>query len=348
MSTKVEIGSSSEPIVVLAPDDLEIITVPIQGPPGPPGGAQGPPGPEGPMGPAGGPAGPMGPQGYPGPPGPQGATGFTGPPGVQGEQGPIGPQGVQGEPGDDGADGLGLPGYQTPLASTSGGAIGIATAYYALQDHQHPTETVSVPVPATAISGGDISGGAVGSSLKYAREDHQHPEAGFGRREIFLQAKDFSTTAEASIAPLTVVDHATSAQVPVRSCAPGTIEFMYASIALPKSWDKGGIAMQVYWSHPATTVNFGVMWQAEIGCFGNDDPIANAFALIAVLDTGGVTSRLYVTDEASATPAGPPLTADFMRVVVYRNATHASDTLAVDARFIGVKIFYNVNASNDN
>ena len=61
------------PIVVLSPDDLEVISVPEQGPPGPIGpGGTGPAGPIGPVGPTG-PTGPTGPQG---PPGDSGSTEF--------------------------------------------------------------------------------------------------------------------------------------------------------------------------------------------------------------------------------------------------------------------------------
>ena len=147
MTSKVEIvgapavttGASQDPIVVLSPDELEVIVVPEQGPPGPPGGAQGPPGPEGPIGPPGGPIGPMGPQGYPGPQGPQGPIGPTGPPGVQGLPGEMGPQGEQGEPGNDGVDGVGTPGTNTPLADSGAGVVGVSSAF-SRQDHQHPAQ----------------------------------------------------------------------------------------------------------------------------------------------------------------------------------------------------------------
>ena len=126
-----DIGISDPPVVVAAPPDIAIISVPEQGPPGPPGqGLQGPPGPQGapgPVGPQGTPgvAGPVGPTGptstTPGPMGPQGAPGAkgdkgdTGAQGPQGIQGPVGPQGAQGVKGDTGATGA---------ASTVPGPVG--------------------------------------------------------------------------------------------------------------------------------------------------------------------------------------------------------------------------------
>ena len=171
MSSKVEIGSSAEPIVVLSPDDVETIAVPVQGPPGPPGGAQGPPGPEGPMGPAGGPPGPQGPQGYPGPIGPQGPLGPTGPSGPMGLPGETGPEGPQGPAGEDGADGIGSPGTQVPLQAAGSGSVGVATAY-SREDHVHSSETGG---PSTSLPLANNSSGAIGVSDRYSREDHRHP-----------------------------------------------------------------------------------------------------------------------------------------------------------------------------
>jgi hypothetical protein len=106
MTTKVEVISGTNtafadgqtPIVVLADQDVETISVGEVGPPGPPG-------PQGPMGGAG-PQGIPGTQGPVGPQGPQGAAstvpGPQGPKGDQGIQGPVGPTGPVPEAPTDG------------------------------------------------------------------------------------------------------------------------------------------------------------------------------------------------------------------------------------------------------
>ncbi len=38
-----------------------------------------------------------------------------------------------------------------------------------------------------------------------------------------------------------------------------TQEFAQVDIPLPKSWNNGTITFVPYWSHPATTTNFGVV-----------------------------------------------------------------------------------------
>ena len=295
------------------------------------------------MGPAGGPVGPQGPQGYPGPQGPQGPIGPTGPSGPMGLQGVQGEQGEQGEPGEDGADGIGAPGTNPPLADIVGAAVVGTSFAFSREDHRHPT-TIE---PASAVPLAPTASGALGASVKFAREDHRHPDNALGRRELFIPAQLFASTAEGSIAPFSILEFATSAHTPCRQFDPTVTEYVYAIRAIPKSWDRGNITCQVYWSHPGTATPT-VVWGAEIGCFGNDDAILNTFVLYTMIDTGGTQNDLYITAESNADiPGGSPATGDMMRIVCFRNAVHASDTLPVDAYFFGLKIFYNVNAAND-
>jgi hypothetical protein len=126
------------------------------GPPGPTG-PQGPQGPAGPVGPAGptgitgatGATGSQGPIGNTGPQGPIGNTGPAGPTGATGSQGPIGntgPQGPQGVPG------TGQPSTTLPLMDGVA-AIGTVTAYYALADHIHPSDTTKAPINNPVFTG---------------------------------------------------------------------------------------------------------------------------------------------------------------------------------------------------
>jgi hypothetical protein len=119
-----QIGVGGAAVVVLAPDDIEVIMVPEQGPPGPPGqGLPGQPGPQGAVGPPG-PLGPAGPQGGPGIQGPQGIKGDTGTQGAQGPAGPTGPAstvpGPAGPTGPTGPTGPAstVPGPQGPQGDT--------------------------------------------------------------------------------------------------------------------------------------------------------------------------------------------------------------------------------------
>jgi hypothetical protein len=131
---------------------------------------------------------------------------------------------------------------------------------------------------------------------------------------------------------------------------PTTQQYAQFNIMMPKSWDRGTITAQFYWSHPATTTNFGVVWNLAGVAVSDDDTIAVAFGTAQqIADTGGTTNDLYVT---AATPAititGSPAVADLVFFQVSRVVADGSDTMAVNARLAGVAIFCNISAENDN
>jgi hypothetical protein len=85
-----------------------------------------------------GPVGPQGPQGIPGAQGPQGIPGAQGPQGNTGVQGPQGNPGAQGPQGPQGVPGATInPATATPLIESGTGAVG-ASVKYAREDHVHP------------------------------------------------------------------------------------------------------------------------------------------------------------------------------------------------------------------
>lgn len=128
-----------------------------------------------------------------------------------------------------------------------------------------------------------------------------------------------------------------------------TQEAAQFQIAMPKKWNKGTVSAQFYWSHAATTTNFGVVWGVQCGAYSDDDAYDAALGTAQTMtDTGGTTDDTYVTSETSAvTIAGTPANDDLIVCQVYRKAADASDTLAVDARLRGVKFYYTTDAQTD-
>jgi hypothetical protein len=129
-----------------------------------------------------------------------------------------------------------------------------------------------------------------------------------------------------------------------------TQEFAQFGIQMPRGWDEGTLIFQFIWYHPATTVNFGVVWQVQAVAFANDDALDGlAFpTAVTIADTGGTTNDLYISDETAAvTVAGTPTPEEFVQFQIARAPANASDTMAVDARLIGVKIHYTINAAKD-
>ena len=126
-------------------------------------------------------------------------------------------------------------------------------------------------------------------------------------------------------------------------------EKAYFWMATPKSYDAGTVTMRFIWTHPSTTTNFDVIWEAEILSLSNDDAMDTAVGTaVTVTDTGGTTEDFYISAETSAiTAANTPAAQDWLYVQVSRKAADGSDTLAVDAHLIGVELIYNTDALKD-
>lgn len=130
---------------------------------------------------------------------------------------------------------------------------------------------------------------------------------------------------------------------------PTTQEFAQFQIAMPKSWDEGTVTFEAIWYHPSTTVNFGVVWSIAGLALSDGNALDTAFGTaVQVTDTGGTTNTVYDSPESAAVTIGNvPAEHDYVVFQVARVPADAADTLAVDARLLGVRLFYNVNAGND-
>lgn len=128
-----------------------------------------------------------------------------------------------------------------------------------------------------------------------------------------------------------------------------TAEYVQFNVQMPKSWDEGTVLLQFVWTHPATTTNFGVNWNAQAYAFSDGDNISAAFGTAQnVNDTGGNTSYCYISANTPAvTIGGTPAASDWVIFQVYRNPAAAGDTMAVDAYLLGVRVLYTADASND-
>lgn len=128
-----------------------------------------------------------------------------------------------------------------------------------------------------------------------------------------------------------------------------TQEFGEFNILMPKSWNEGTITAQFVWSHATTATNFGVVWALQATGFADGDALDTAWGTEQVVaDTGGTANTVYISaDSPGITVGGTPGPQEWVAFRVKRNVADASDTLAVDARLHGIKIFYTVDASRD-
>jgi uncharacterized protein YqkB len=128
-----------------------------------------------------------------------------------------------------------------------------------------------------------------------------------------------------------------------------TQEYAQFSVPMPKSWNEGTVTFSAIWSHAATTTNFGVVWSLQALAVSDNEAIAQAFGTVQTsTDTGGTTNNVYVSPESSAiTIAGTPAAEDVVFFRVSRVTADASDTMAIDARLQGIKLYITTDAGTD-
>jgi hypothetical protein len=130
---------------------------------------------------------------------------------------------------------------------------------------------------------------------------------------------------------------------------PTTQEFAQFQISMPKSWDESTVTYVAEWYHPSTTTNFGVVWSLAGVALSDTNALDTAFGTaVQVTDTGGTTNAYYASPESAAVTIGnTPAENDFVVFQIARVPADGSDTMAVDARLLGIRLFYTVTDGND-
>lgn len=171
-----------------------------------------------------------------------------------------------------------------------------------------------------------------------------------GKQAIYIAAAAIRPSVSGGCASLAAA--ATSSNQPdllTLDFDPSTDEFAQFGIVMPKKWNAGTISARFHWTHGSTTTNFAVVWGIQALAVSNDDAIGASYGTaVTVTDTGGTTSDFYTSDESSAlTAAGSPAKEDMVYFRVYRDADAGGDTLAVDAKLIGVTLYVTTDADTD-
>jgi hypothetical protein len=131
--------------------------------------------------------------------------------------------------------------------------------------------------------------------------------------------------------------------------SPTTQQHVQFSMPMPDSWNESTITFVPIWSHPTTTVNFGVVWELAALAYSDTNAGDTAFGTGATsTDTGGTTNAIYIGPESAAMTVGnTPAQGDFVIFRIARLTANASDTLAVNARLHGIKLFITTDAGHD-
>lgn len=168
-----------------------------------------------------------------------------------------------------------------------------------------------------------------------------------GTNEQFIPATAF-TPQITNGAALGIVELSTSLQpLETLDFDTSTQEFAVFLWAPPKRWDRGAITAQFYWT--AASGSGGIAFALQGVAVGNDDALNATYGTEQVAtDTFIAANDMHLTSATSAiTIGGSPADGDGVWLRVKRVPANGSDTLAVDAKLIGVKIFYTVDQGND-
>jgi len=121
---------------------------------------------------------------------------------------------------------------------------------------------------------------------------------------------------------------------------PSTQEYAQFEFAMPDGYDGGQISFIPYWT--AASGSGGVAWGLQARSLGDDEALDQAFGTAAeVTDTLLSANDVHKGPAGTITPAGTPAGGELMIFQVYRKPSHASDTLAVDALLLGIKLEFN-------
>jgi hypothetical protein len=121
----------------------------------------------------------------------------------------------------------------------------------------------------------------------------------------------------------------------------GSDEFADALVVMPSNYNNGTVTARFYWS--ASSGSGGVAWGIQGRAFANDDALDTAAGTAQlVTDTLIAANDMHITSATSAvTIGGTPAANTPIQFSIYRDVSDAADTLAVDARLLGVEIIFN-------
>lgn len=162
-------------------------------------------------------------------------------------------------------------------------------------------------IPAAAMTARTTNGAASGTTE-------------LATNDIMLRSFDFDTTTEEGVG------------------------FM---IAMPKSWNESTVTFKAFWT--AASGSGGVAWGLAGYSLSDDDAMDTAVSgQQIVTDTLLTANDMHITSESSAiTIGGTPAEGDVVYFEITREVANGSDTIAADARLIGIHLYITTNAITD-
>lgn len=127
-----------------------------------------------------------------------------------------------------------------------------------------------------------------------------------------------------------------------------TNEGVQFKMMMPDEWDGSTIKVKVFWDAASgASASDGVVWSISAGAISNDDAIDAVLGTAqTVTDTVIAVGDLHVSAATSAlTVGGTPALGDLIWFEVERLQDNGSDTMAEDAKLLGIAIQYAESAT---
>lgn len=124
---------------------------------------------------------------------------------------------------------------------------------------------------------------------------------------------------------------------------PLAIEFAQAMVVMPSNYNNGNVTVRFYWTASAGTAGQGVVWAIRARAFGDNVALGQTYATggANTLDFYFAANQMHVSDPITAVAiAGTPAANKAVIFEAFRDASNVNDTLAADARLLGVEITY--------
>jgi len=168
------------------------------------------------------------------------------------------------------------------------------------------------------------------------------------KRSIMLTAAGGMSATTSGCASPTQIEFATyDIDMLVMDFNDSATEYAQWAVIMPDNWDASTVTAQFYWTAAAASGN--VVWGLQGVSFANSDAL-DGFdwgTAQTVIDGSSAAYDLMVSNETSAITINGAGAGELVMFRVYRNGGSGNDTLSGDARLIGIKIEYGINAYSD-
>jgi len=198
----------------------------------------------------------------------------------------------------------------------------------------------------TALAAGDIIAGQISWCVYDGTNFILTTVRVAGVQTIWVPAGAMTAATTSGAAAAQVETATNKLNIPVLDFDQTTDEFACFSVRMPKGWNLGTVTFAPSWIAGSTG---DVVWGLQAVAISNDDVYDAAYGTAQTsTDSVTATTDLMIGPTSSAiTIAGTPAAEDWVAFRVYRDADNGSDTLAADARLVGVTIYYTTTKPTD-